>query len=104
MEQEGSERRRSPRVFKVSLIQANSFLIGNTQNISRHGARIELHEPLPADEPVTLDLSVGEKVLEIPARVVYLHQGESGLYTIGLEFKDLSESQLELLDEFLASA
>ncbi len=103
MEHEGSERRRSRRVVKVSLIQANSFLIGNTKDVSRHGAKIELHEPLPADESIKLDLSVGNKVLEIPARVVYLHQGESGLYSIGVEFQELSDAQTNLLEEFLGS-
>ncbi len=97
----GSDRRRSPRVGKVSLIQANSFLIGSSLNLSRHGALIELHEPLRTELPVRLDLAIQDQVMELQARVVHVHQVDQGRYNIGLEFQDLSEEELKALDDFM---
>lgn len=97
----GSERRRSQRRHKVSLIQAQSFLIGNSVNLSLHGARVELHEPLLIEIPVQLDLAVGDKVLEIPARVIYVHRTAEGNYHVGLEFQEVTGSQRKALKDFL---
>ncbi len=102
--QSDEERRRAARVVKVNLVQANSFLIGTTLNISRTGARIELYEPLAPGQTVVLDLALGDSVLDVEARVVYVNKDTEGRFSIGVHFHELDERQVKLLTDYLGVA
>lgn len=97
------ERRNGKRQVKVSLVQANSYVIGSTADLSLGGARIELPRALPVQTPVRLDLLAGDSVLEIVSTVVHVQKLGEDRYSAGLKFGQLEATTLRLLEEFLAS-
>ncbi len=98
-----SERRQKPRVAKFRLAQANSFVIGQTTNLSSAGARIELHEPPAPHTRVSLDLALDDRILEVTAQVVYVEKLENDRFGIGLEFVRLGLAERKILEQFLSA-
>ncbi len=95
------DRRRGGRLARVSLVQANSFVIGRTVNLSAGGARIEVYQRLPLQSPVSLDLLLGEHLVEVSARVVYVTEVGTDRYFVGLQFEGVDSTTRLLLDDFL---
>lgn len=64
------------------------------------GIMFESEHPLPVGSVYLLDLLLGEKRLEVPARVVYSNSAGPDLYENGLSFDSLSDGQREALTNF----
>lgn len=105
-----SERRNEPRIEKVNLVQVNRFdeegfradlTTGRTLNISRGGVRLELHHPVPLRSVVSLNLVLGEQILDVSGTVVYLEDLDGDRCGMGIEFTELDAEGQALLDDFV---
>ena len=105
-----SERRTSPRIEKVHLVQVNRFdeegaradlTTGRTLNISTGGVRLELHHSVPLRSVVSLNLVLGEKILDVTGTVVYLEALDGERCCMGVEFTELDPETLAVLAEFV---
>ena len=104
------ERRSTPRIEKVHLVQVNRFdedgfradlATGRTLNISRGGARLELHHPVPLRSVVGLNLVLGERLIDVSGTVVYLEDMDGERCCMGIEFNDLDPEVEALIEEFV---
>ncbi len=101
MESNPIDRRRKPRFVKISLMQADSYLIGQTLDLSMVGTRILLHCALPVDAAVQMDLAAGDIVLEIGARVIRVNRVGEDRYEIGLQFTAVDPETSRLLRAYI---
>ncbi len=109
-EPDGKDRRASPRIEKVQLVQISRFdeegfradlTTGRTLNISRGGVRLELHHSVPLRTVVSLNLVLGEKILDVNGVVVYLEVLDGERCGLGIEFTDLDFETQALLADFV---
>ncbi len=105
-----AERRTSPRIEKVHLVQVSRFdeegfradlTTGRTLNISRGGVRLELHHPVPLRTVVSLNLVLGERIVDVSGTVVYLEVLDGQRCGLGIEFNDLDPEIEGLLGGFV---
>ncbi len=110
MPNHSSERRHEPRVSTVNLVNVAEFTdvgfrtdleIGRTLDLSHDGIRIELSHPLPLRTIVTLDVQLGERILELHGKVRSVVEIDERTCDMGIEFVDVTPEEYELLDEFL---
>lgn len=102
MDDKPIDRRKSRRFHKISLMQADSYLIGETLDLSMGGARFRVHRSLSVDTPVKLDLAADDLVLEIQAKVIRVSRIAQDRYEIGLEFEPLAKPVKAALRQFLS--
>lgn len=109
-EPERADRRASPRIEKVHLVQVSRFdeegfrsdlTTGRTLNISCGGVRLELHHSVPLRTVVSLNLVLGEQILDVNGVVVYLEVLDGDRCGLGIEFTDLDAETQAVLDEFV---
>jgi c-di-GMP-binding flagellar brake protein YcgR len=104
---EATERRSSPRVDEVQLIQVSEpgsvaeLTTGRTLNISRGGVRLEMSSQLPLRARVRLSLAVGDEFLTVGGSVVYLEALDQGRCSIGVQFTDLDDASRRRLDAYV---
>jgi len=103
-----ADRRIEPRIDKIHLVQVSRFdeegfradlATGRTTNISRGGIRLELYHPLPLRSKVSLNLVLGEQILDVSGRVVYLEDLKDDRCCMGIEFTGLDDETQVLIDE-----
>lgn len=108
-----TERRHEPRVRGVTLVDVAEFneaglltnlTMGRTSDLSTDGLRVELNHPVPVNSTITLELELGERIVEVHAKVrsVAPVEGSSDeRWSMGVRFVDLGTEDLEALTEFL---
>lgn len=105
--------RRHPRIKKVNLVQVNRFdeegfradlATGRTLNISRGGVRIELYHPLPLRSVVGLSMALGDRIIDVSGKVVYLEVLDQDRCAMGIEFCDLEPEATASIDEYLGES
>jgi c-di-GMP-binding flagellar brake protein YcgR len=105
---EAVERRSSPRVTEVQLVQvsepgsAPQLTTGRTLNISRGGLRLELRGEVPLRSRVRLSLAVGDEFVTVAGTVVYLEALDGGRCSMGVQFTDLDDASRRRLDDYVA--
>ena len=104
---EATERRASPRVHEVQLVQisepgASRPTTGRTLNLSRGGVRIETGNQLPLRSRLRLSLAVGDEFVTISGSVVYLEALDHGRCTMGVQFTEIDAASRRRLDQHIA--
>ena len=105
---EGAERRTSPRVEQVQLVQVaepgslSRPSTGRTLNLSRGGVRLEMSGELPLRSRVRLSLAVGDEFVTVAGSVVYLEALDHGRCAMGVQFTELDAGSRRLLDDYVA--
>ena len=103
------DRRTSPRLERINLVQVNRFdeegfradmATGRTINISTGGLRLELHHPLPLRSEVSLNLVLGDQIIDLDGTVVYLETLDETRSCMGIEFDEVDPETEELLAEY----
>ena len=89
------DRRNSLRIDRINLVQVNRFdeegfradmATGRTINISTGGLRLELHHPLPLRSKVTLNVVLGDQIVDLSGTVVYLESLDDTRCCMGIRF------------------
>jgi c-di-GMP-binding flagellar brake protein YcgR len=105
---EAAERRASPRVDEIQLVQVaepgslSDLTTGRTLNISRGGVRLEMKRQLPLRARVRLSMAVGDEFLTVAGSVVYLEALDRGRCSMGVQFADLDADSQRRLDDYVA--
>ena len=105
---EATDRRASPRVDTVQLVQVaepgsvNELTTGRTLNISRGGVRLEMGSHLPLRSRVRLSLAVGDEFVTVAGAVVYLEALDGGRCSMGVQFTELDAHSRQQLDDYVA--
>lgn len=109
---EGSQRH-FPRIKDILLVEISRFdekgfradlATGRTLDISYGGLRLELYHPLPLRSIVVLTLALGEGLVQVKGKVVYLEKLDGGRCAMGVQFTDVTPRSRRLLDEHVDRA
>jgi hypothetical protein len=88
-------------VAEVKQLAESVVLSARSSDVSRSGCYIDTLNPIPVGSQVQVRLSSGDEVFDSHARVMYVCPGLG----MGVMFhKDLPETQLAILDRWLAAA
>ncbi len=102
-----------PRIKNLLLVEINQFdekgfradlATGRTLDISYGGLRLELNHPLPLRSIVVLTLALGEGLIQVKGKVVYLEQINSTRCAMGIQFIDVAPRSRRMLDEHVDRA
>ncbi|MFQ5350069.1 MAG: PilZ domain-containing protein [Thermoanaerobaculia bacterium] len=102
-----NERRASPRVDEVQLVQvgqlgSRALTTGRTLNLSRGGVRLEMSKDLPLRTRVRLSLAVGDEFVTVDGAVVYLEALDGRRCSMGVQFTELDAGSRGRLDAYVA--
>ena len=103
-----TERRASPRVDEVQLVQVDEpgsrpdLTTGRTLNISSGGMRLEMSRQLPLRARLSVSLAIGDEFLTVAGSVVYLEASDGGRCSMGVRFTDLRPDSRRRLEEYIA--
>ncbi len=107
--QEPSQRH-FPRVRNVLLVEISRFdergfradmAHGRTLDLSYGGLRLELNHPLPLRSVVALTLALGESLVQVRGKVVYLQQVEGNRCAMGIQFTEVAPRSRRMLDAYV---
>ena len=106
-------KRHEPRLENLNLVQVARFdeegfhadlATGRTLDISHGGIRLELHHHLPLRTVVALTLALGNRLIDVEGKVVYLEEIDDERCAMGIQFRDMSEEARQTLEQYLAEA
>ena len=96
------ERRKGPRfnihhpVFYFRNYQRRE---GRSLDVSLDGIKIETDAEVLPNETLDITLAIGESLVKVKGKVVYVEQLPQGRYHVGIAFRDLSPVAQEALTE-----
>ncbi len=105
----GSQRH-FPRIRNVLLVEISRFdeqgfradlATGRTLDLSYGGLRLELNHPLPLRSVVALTLALGESLVQVRGKVVYLQQVEGNRCAMGIQFTEVAPRSRRMLDAYV---
>ncbi len=102
-----------PRIKNVQLVEVSRFdekglradlATGRTLDISYGGLRLELYHPLPLRSIIGMTLALGEGLVQVQGKVVYLERIEDDRCAMGIQFTDVTPKSRRLLDNHVGTA
>lgn len=109
----GGSQRHFPRIKNVLLVEISRFdekgfradlATGRTLDISYGGLRLELYHPLPLRSIVVLTLALGEALIKVKGKVIYLEKLEDSRCAMGIQFTEVAPRSRRMLDEHVGRA
>ena len=107
------QERHYPRVKNLSLVQVDrhddrglqaDLATGRTLDLSPGGMRLELHHPLPLRTIVEMSLALGNEIVDVRGKVVYLEELDGDRCAMGVQFLDVAEEARRVLERYVAAA
>lgn len=104
------DRRKSPRVSSVNLIsyacldqndREYAHGMGRTLNLTEDGMLLETYFPIENECIVSLQIGLGEDVIDFRGKVVHQEPAEGDLFTTGIEFLDKDPETHAKLKQFV---
>ena len=75
--------------------------MGRTLNVSESGILLETHAPLDPQTTVSLTIGMEEQIIDIKGIAVYSNENNAGSYETGIEFVDIDDVELAVLQKFI---
>ena len=75
--------------------------MGRTLNVSESGILLETHSPIDPQTMVALTIGIGEDLVEITGKVVYLKKSGKDLFEAGINFSIYNDKELAILKRFI---
>ena len=104
------ERRHHPRISALNLISYNCLDetqgivaqgMGRTLNISEGGILLETHTPIDPKNAISLAIGLEDDLINIDGTVVFSMAGKDEKYEAGIEFREMSDSTLDILKKYI---
>ena len=76
--------------------------MGKTLNISESGILLETHFQIDLHQRVWITIAVTDNLMDLEGKVVHTKEGTGDNFEAGIQFRDLNDSDLKLLREFIA--
>jgi len=102
--------RHHPRIENLNLVQISRFdedvdlATGRTLDISPGGMRLELYQPLPLRTILSLTLALGDTLVDVRGKVVYLKEIDDERCAMGIQFVDMDQADRQQLEDYVAAA
>ncbi len=77
--------------------------MGRTLNVSQGGILLETRVPMYAYYSVALTIGLEDEMIDIDGQVIYCREGSKGKYESGIEFKDINETSLRILNKYIVA-
>lgn len=75
--------------------------MGRTLNVSQGGILLETHVPLDKNHIISLSIGLEDELVEIKGTIIYCREGEKGKSESGIEFQDINEQALLILNRYI---
>ncbi len=75
--------------------------MGRTLNISETGLQLETHEPIQTQYVLQISVGIEDELVEIKGKVVYTNRGESTMFETGIEFIQVKQEALAVLNKYI---
>ncbi len=75
--------------------------MGRTLNVSQGGILLETHLPLDKKHIISLSIGLEDEMVDIHGKVIYRREGEKGKSESGIEFQDINEKSLKILNRYI---
>ena len=75
--------------------------MGRTLNVSQGGILLETHVVLDKNHVISLSIGLEEDLVDIHGTVIYGREGEKGKIESGIEFQNIDEASLQVLDRYI---
>ncbi|MDX9785970.1 MAG: PilZ domain-containing protein [Desulfobacterales bacterium] len=75
--------------------------MGRTLNLSAKGAFLETSFNIASNHIVVLSIGLADELIDIRGKVAHSRPLEKGMFGTGIEFIDVSDTELEALKRFL---
>ncbi len=105
-----SEKRKYDRIHSLNLLayvcldecgEEMEHRMGRTLNVSEAGILIETHIPIDPDYVMSLKIGLEEETVDIPGKVAHSIERKSGKFETGIEFYDVDEDSMLILNEYI---
>lgn len=88
----------------VCLDESNEEVIqgmGRTLNVSQGGILLETHIPIAKRYIISLSIGLEDEMVDIKGKVIYYQDGKEGRFESGIEFQDINEESLKILNRYI---
>jgi c-di-GMP-binding flagellar brake protein YcgR len=75
--------------------------MGRTLNVSQGGILLETHVPLDKNHIISLSIGLENELVKILGTIIYCREGEKGKSESGIEFQDINETSLQILNRYI---
>ena len=105
------DKRAYDRVRSLNLVSLSKFSeggyvelaeLGRTLDLSEGGIKLEAFEVIPVGTRTRLRIGLREEIIDVEGRVAYLQEGDEGRIVTGIEFLDLTDEHMQVLQRFLS--
>ena len=78
--------------------------MGRTLNVSEAGLMLETNRSFKVNREVSLNIGLEEELLSINGTVIFTNSDASGLSNSGIQFRSLSENELDRLKDYIEAS
>ena len=77
--------------------------MGRTLNVSQGGILLETHLSIPDDHLISLSIGLEDEMIDIKGKVVYSRSGGDNKYESGIEFFEINEDAMRVLNKYIVA-
>ncbi len=77
--------------------------MGRALNVSEGGICLETHTPIDAHDKLSITMMIGDELIEVNGRVVYCDVSKDEKYRSGVEFLEIEDSAMQVLNNYIES-
>ena len=77
--------------------------MGRTLNVSQGGILLETHLSFPQDCHISLTIGLEDEMIDIEGKIVYSREGENRKYESGIEFFEINEDCMRILNKYIVA-
>jgi c-di-GMP-binding flagellar brake protein YcgR len=77
--------------------------MGRALNVSEGGICLETHTPIDAHDRLSITMMIGDDLVEANGRVVYCDVSKDEKYRSGVEFLQIEDSAMQVLENYIGS-
>jgi len=75
--------------------------MGRTLDVSESGILLETHFLMELQDQLSLTIGLEDDLVEMKGRVVYCNEEEGGKFKVGIEFFEVDEKALQMLEQYI---
>ncbi len=75
--------------------------MGRTLDVSESGVLLETHFLIELQDQLSLTIGLEDDLVEMKGRVVYCNEEEGGKFKVGIEFFEVDEKALQMLEQYI---
>ncbi len=75
--------------------------LGRTLDMSKDGICLETNSPIDTQYRINMTMFIGDEMVDIDGKVVYCGVGKDNMFKSGIEFIEVDENVLQILDKHI---